>query len=519
MAVLSSPLLSLIVLLPILFYYYREHKLRKRLPPGPPPLPFIGNLHQAPSKYPWRTYTEWHRQYGPIFSLQYGPSTLIMLGNNAVTRDLLDKRSNIYSSRPRLMMVGECISKGFRTLLLPYGVRWRVHHRLQASFLNIQMSARYRELQDLESKQVVYEFLTRNDFAKVFHRYSASLIFSLAYGRRAVTGEEEEVKVVDHIMLALNKAFLDTWIVDIFPALNELPKFLAPWKWKADKMHQFEDKFFTGIMAEAENKKPWNWAKQAHEIKESTSLSRTELAYVLGVTYEAGSDTTTMALECFLLAAVLYPGAVCKAQEELDTVVGPERLPSFEDLDKLPYLQAFIREVHRWRHIIPGGVPHAVTEDDEYMGYYIPKGATVFGCHWAINMDPETYKEPERFDPDRWIENPNLPFSAFGFGRRVCPGQHVGQNSLLINISRILWAYNIEPTYEIIDGKKVQCEIDPLAFANSFNSNPLPFKVQLNARNPKVGEVVTREWNAVEKDLDVILGRIDASRRGSRGYS
>ena len=103
-------------------------------------------------------------------------------------------------------------------------------------------------------------------------------------------------------------------------------------------------------------------------IKESRTLVHTELAYVIGVIYETGSDTMTMALMVFVLAAILHPAVVRKAQEELDRIVGSERLPSFDDLERLPYVQAIVKEVHRWRPVVPNGVPHAVTEDDEYMG-------------------------------------------------------------------------------------------------------------------------------------------------------
>lgn len=436
--------LPLGVLICATWFVYKQYNLKRRLPPGPPGLPLIGNLHQAPSIYPWRTYSEWHKKYGPIFSLQYGPRTIIMLGTHQVAHELLDKKSNIYSSRPRLVMTGECISKGLRTLLLPYGFRWRAHHRLQASVLNVQMVQKYQAVQDLESKHLLVDLLARNDFAECFHRYSASVIFSLAYGRRTPTGHEPEVKTVDHIMQRLNKAFLETWVVDIFPFLNILPTFIAPWKRRAEKMHNFERSFFTGLLESSEHKSSWNWSKQMRNVKESQTLSKTELAYVLGVTYEAGSDTTSMALEVFVLAAVLHPDAVHKAQEELDRVVGPSRLPHFGDLDRLSYIQAFVKEVHRWRPIIPGGVPHATSDEDEYLGYHIPKGATVFANHWAISMDSNTYHNPDAFNPDRWIDDPSLPFSPFGFGRRICVGKFAVYFLLVFHLLRGL-VYSNQP--------------------------------------------------------------------------
>ena len=88
------------------------------------------------------------------------------------------------------------------------------------------------------------------------------------------------------------------------------------------------------------------------------------------------------------------------------------------------------------------------------MGYHIPKGAMVLSNHWTLDLDEEVFGDPLEFRPERWIENPDLPMAAFGFGRRLCPGRHVVQDSLLIAICRLLWAYDITHVYE--NGKKVE---------------------------------------------------------------
>src|ERR1700755_3030283 len=100
----SASIYVIILILSAFSYSLLRRKPIKPLPPGPPRLPIIGNLHQAPQVNPWRTYQQWSKQYGPIFSLQYGLNTIIMLGTYKAARDLLDKRSNIYSSRPRVVM-------------------------------------------------------------------------------------------------------------------------------------------------------------------------------------------------------------------------------------------------------------------------------------------------------------------------------------------------------------------------------------------------------------------------------
>lgn len=121
-------------------------------------------------------------------------------------------------------------------------------------------------------------------------------------------------------------------------------------------------------MSKALESKSWNWAKKVQEMKESKDVSLKELAYDVGIIYEVGSDTTTMALEVFTLAMVLYPGVMEGAQKEIHTVIGPDRHPEYTSKDKLPYIEEMVKEVLRWRPVSAGGILHTVIQDDKYMG-------------------------------------------------------------------------------------------------------------------------------------------------------
>jgi len=174
------------------------------------------------------------------------------------------------------------------------------------------------------------------------------------------------------------------------------------------------------------------------------------IAGALASMYSAGTDTTVGAIKTFLVAMLLYPDIRRKAQDELDSVVGRERLPTFEDRPGLPFVDAICKEVLRWRPVSPLAIPHAVTEDDMYAGFFIPKGAVVIPNTWAILHDPATYPEPDLFKPERFLnadgslrDDPTL-ISVFGFGKRICPGRHFVDASLFIFIASLLSIFNME---------------------------------------------------------------------------
>ncbi|CUS13703.1 unnamed protein product [Tuber aestivum] len=477
------------------------------LPPGPPRLPIVGNSFQIPLINPWRKQAEWTKQYGPIYRLKLGKDTVIVLGTQKAARDLLEKRSKIYSSRPRSVMAGENVSRGKQSLIHPSYVeiilmkcdKWRMHRRLQGQVINQNIVNKYKGFQDLESIQLIKELVDRPEgFFDSFHRYNSSVIFALAYGKRMPRGDEEDVVAIDEITSNfLYSARLGTWIVDSFPLLNYLPTFVAPWKRIGDNFYNWAEKMHTFNRDEALQRKGWNWTKEIARTKEAQNVSPLELAFMVGFLYEAGSDSTTIALEIFILALLKHPEALKRAQEELDRVVGPDRLPTFDDKDNLPYVCNCVDEVLRWRSPSAGGVPHVVEEDDEYMGYRIPKGAIVVGNLWSIHQDPEAYPNPTKFMPERWDDRENVHY-GFGFGRRACPGRHISSNSLFVNYARILWGFNVEYAKNS-DGTVIP--VDEWNMTQGFMSRPVRYKASITPRDAKRVEVIDRAWKGAEMQL------------------
>jgi cytochrome P450 len=476
------------------------------LPPGPPPLPIIGNWHQTPSINACRMYQKWHKTYGPIVALRYGRKDVISIGSHQVARDLLEKKSSIYSSRPQFVIASQCIAKNLHTALLPYGPKWRNHHRIQASFLKLELSTNYRDVQDMESKQLVHDLLTDGNFCSHFRRFTSSVMSTMAYGQRI---ESPNAKVINELA-DLTESWLgsinssQSVMVELFPVLNYLPRIFAPWKRKGDIAHELTIALYKKNLFDGRSSPSWNWVQASLNMKESKGLSDNEMSYIIGVLWEAGTDTTAGILKVFVLACLTFPETMRKAHTELNKVVGLDRLPSFEDMKNLPYVNALVTECLRWRPLTPLGFARVVSEDDEYMGYRIPKGAMIMPNHWTLDLDESIFKDATEFRPERWLEDPNLPLAAFGFGRRGCIGRHVARNSLTVSISRLLWAYEI--THQYKDGKKQ--EVNPWNMEQNMTSPPADFEALFRVRSQDHEKIIMREWNAAEKNSEALMSYI-----------
>jgi len=214
------------------------------------------------------------------------------------------------------------------------------------------------------------------------------------------------------------------------------------------------------------------------------------IAGALATMHSAGLDTTAGVMKIFFVAMLLYPDIQKRAQEELDSVIGRDRLPTFKDRPRLPFVDAVVKEVLRWCPIAPVGVPHAVTQDDVYMGFFIPKGALVIGNTWSILRDPAFYPEPDIFKPERFL-NPDgtlrddpILISAFGFGKRICPGRHFADASLFISIASLFAVFNIER------GKDGGDKLSDYTFKGGVISCPHPFPCSFVLRDSKARELI-----------------------------
>ncbi|KAM0345846.1 hypothetical protein ACHAPU_006200 [Fusarium lateritium] len=243
-------------------------------------------------------------------------------------------------------------------------------------------------------------------------------------------------------------------------------------------------------------------AKQSHRPSYVSSLisqlgddidkeNETAIKQTAAVMYAGGADTTVSSIRGFILAMLLFPDVQKKAQKEIDTVLGTARLPNFEDRDKLPYTDALIKETLRWIPVTPMGVVHTADEDIHYKEFFIPKGASLLPATWWFLHDPAIFSDPASFDPDRYLEPRNEPdpkFASFGFGRRVCPGRFLADESLFISISRLLSVFHIK---KAVDGRGDEIEPD-IGITSGMIAHLRDYPYEIKPRNGKSTDLIRK---------------------------
>ncbi|KIJ33001.1 hypothetical protein M422DRAFT_78260, partial [Sphaerobolus stellatus SS14] len=207
------------------------------------------------------------------------------------------------------------------------------------------------------------------------------------------------------------------------------------------------------------------------------------------VIFAGGADTTVNSLATFVLAMILFPEVQKKAQAELDDAIGSDRLPEFGDKSSLPYTVAIYKETMRWHPLLPLGVPHAVSEDDVIEGYFIPKGAIICGNTWYAEYSADFGPDTNKFIPERFLQagirSPGNT-GAFGFGRRICPGRFMAEDSLFISIASILHLFEISgPRDSSGNETPVQYE-----WTSGIFSSPTDFQCTIKPRSKAAEELI-----------------------------
>ena len=482
------------------------------------------------------TFQKWAKEYGPVYSLILGTKVLIVLNTDQAVKDLLDKKSAMYSDRQDMYIGQDLCSGGMRVLMMvseesilgdlppnnsqKYGTTWRMCRKLVHNLLNISSAKSYVPYQMLENRQMLHELIHEPDnVLNAVRRYSNSLTTAMTFGWRTHSNNDSKLQQLFsgfEEFAVLNQTGTAAFI-DFFPILRYLPEFMLPVQAKARELHRKEKELYIGHWMQAKKSIKDGTAKPCFSIdlarsQASEGFDDEQAGYISGTVLEAGSDTTSSTLYAFVQAMLLYPEVQAKGKAEIEKFCG-DRIPTMEDFNDLHYIRGIMKESLRWMPTtILGAVPHAVTKDDTYMGYTIPAGAGVMNNVYTINMDPKRFPNPRTFYPERYADdyqtlgeaaaNPDASKRdqfTFGAGRRICPGIHVAERSLFLGISRILWGFDIKPKKDAA-GKPILP--NPEKYTQGFVCMPEEFVVDIKPVSKERADIIEREWEEAKQLLD-----------------
>ncbi|THV45592.1 hypothetical protein BGAL_0471g00020 [Botrytis galanthina] len=465
--VLSGRPIPLVVLLSIITFILwssilnTSSKKKYHLPNLVPGLPIIGNAHQIPSQDFCLHVEKLAKSYGgKMFTLKFGKTFWVFLNNTRDVNELLEKRAAKSSSRMDFPMAAGLMSNHKRMLLLPYGDLWRRERKVAHSILNVNQQNLFQPFQDVESKALLYNYLQDPScWWKAHGSFSASVIMSVIFGRRAAIGDantEAALKCSEQFEHYLEPGRA---VVDVLPFLMKIPwlKNLQPWRWYGDAQYRRTLGVYRKEMDDLRERRRLGTQKPCFmsellDSKQDAQFSEEELLFIGGAMIEAGTGTTRLSLHQCVAAAVACPDWPVRVRAQLDQVCGAnaERLPDFNDATNLPLIKAAVKESFRWKPTVAEtGVPHTLSEDDSYMGFTIPSGSIIVYNHWAIANSSSEYEQPDRFWPERFLnddlDKPTKGHLGFGTGRRVCVGYNVGVSNMFIALARLLYCFEFEP--------------------------------------------------------------------------
>ncbi|KAJ6502263.1 cytochrome P450 [Mycena sanguinolenta] len=485
-----------IALLVLGVFLVRRFLLRSRgapLPPGPRPWLGVLALPSGTDKE-WVTYGKWAEKWGDITSVTAFGQTVVVLNSFKTAVEMLDKKSSNYSDRPVFQMGGELVGWDRSVALLSSRTpqfRWtrRNFHQLIGSQSSVKA---FHPIEMEECRNFMQRLLQSPErLQSHVHLASGALALRITYGYTVRDEKDPLIEIITNVMQEFSDSVTPgAFLVDLLPILKYVPS------WMPGAGFQRTAKRWSKSKDEAIDR-PFNLVKEHMALGSAEdsfvsillreNLSEEEVVYLkraANSAYGGGSDTTACAMYTFFLQMALHPEVQAKAQAELDAVVGNHRLPSYDDRESLPYINAIAKEVFRFHPAGPMGLPHLATEDDIHNGYLIPKGAVILPNIWNMVHDPEIYTDPLVFNPSRFIASdghtpePDPRDVVFGFGRRVCPGKLVADASIFIVCAMTLATFTISKATK--DGKIVELVED---YQSGTISGPLPFECSIKPRS------------------------------------
>ncbi|KAJ7172584.1 cytochrome P450 [Mycena filopes] len=422
---------------------------------------------------------------------------MIILNSAADAFALLSKRSSIYSDRPFATMSGRLMGREKSIFCLSYNDRLKTYRKLMHQSFSPTASQKFWDLEQEEALVLVDRILTSPQHLVEHlrrHENAAGVIMKVAYGYPVTRNDDHFVAIAEEgIRIASMASRPGTWLVDSFPILRFLPEWFpgAAFKTKAREW---------GKTLYEQSVEPYAWVKD--QIRAGTAIpsftsallqpsdghfvdaeEEDKILWTSGALYFAGADTSVAVVKSFFFAMMMNPIIQRQAQTEVDRFFASEhRLPTLKDQVSFPYVNSVLKEVLRWAPASPFGLFHCTASPDVYKGFFIPAKTIIMANIWAMMHDEAVYPDPFSFDPARFLgpkPQPDPRDCAFGFGRRICPGQHLAEHSIWIQMVLILLTMTISKAADA-DGKIIEPKV---AFTTGVVSHVKPFQYRITPRS------------------------------------
>nr|XP_024109735.2 cytochrome P450 2C9 isoform X2 [Pongo abelii] len=409
----------------LLLSLWRQSSGKGKLPPGPTPLPVIGNILQIDIKDISKSLTNLSKVYGPVFTVYFGLEPMVVLhGYEAVKEALIDLGEE-FSGRGHFPLA-ERANRGFG-IIFSNGKRW-----------------------------------------KEIRRFSLMTLRNFGLGKRSIEDrvQEEARCLVEELRKTKASPCDPTFILGCAPC-NVICSIIF------HKRFDYKDQQFLNLMEKLnENVKILSspWIQEKHNQPSEFTIE--SLENTAADLFGAGTETTSTTLRYALLLLLKHPEVTAKVQEEIERVIGRNRSPCMQDKSHMPYTDAVVHEVQRYIDLLPTSLPHAVTCDIKFRNYLIPRGTTILISLTSVLHDNKEFPNPEMFDPRHFLDeggnfkksNYFMPFSA---GKRICAGEALARMELFLFLTSILQNFNLK---SLVDPKN----LDTTPVVNGFASVP-PF--------------------------------------------
>ncbi|OCT81370.1 hypothetical protein XELAEV_18028189mg [Xenopus laevis] len=479
-----SILLSIAVCVFLLNLIYGGKGDSKTFPPGPTPLPVIGNLLIMNMKKPHLTFMELAKKYGSVFSVQLGTEKVVVLCGYNTVKDALINHADEFSERPKIPIF-EDVSKGYG-LIFAHGENWRVMRRFTLTTLR-DFGMGKKTIEDRiyeESDCLVESFKSYKgepfENTLVMNAAVSNIIVSILLGHRFDYQDTALLKLIK--IINENVKLMGSPMVMLYNTYPSVVQWLpGNHKTVAEntlKLLNFLQETFTKHRDQLDVNDQRDLidaflVKQQEEKSSSTMFFHNQnLTLLVANLFGAGMETTSTTLRWGLLLMMKYPEIQKKIQDEIDRVIGSAQ-PQAEHRKQMPYTDAVIHEIQRFANIAPSNLPHATTKDVTFRGYFIPKGTQVIPLLTSVLQDEAYFKKPEEFYPEHFLDSEghfvkNEAFLPFSAGRRSCAGETLAKMELFLFFTKLLQNFTFQPP----PGAEVQ-----LTSGEGFTSSPLPHKI------------------------------------------